>query len=223
MNKPAIVNGSMKTGGDETSDKKGKEAMQAPPHPLGSSVKSTNKPGIDKSEPSLVTPTRPSNPFLKSSMKWIYFSSLRQSCHVDIKCLRYMVFYGVACLLSICHRAMLYVQPKLDKLMETDIIPSSIYISKLWKPWFCSAIDNKLPIMWHGWPWILIFGGPLPLLNQLSKFAPCDVNAKIMLCVLICCWNFLESNESLLNNNSCSNLGVFLTMAIAPFPFHITL
>jgi chromosome transmission fidelity protein 4 len=69
MNKPAIVNGSKKSGGDETSDKKGKEAMQAPPHPLGSSVKSTNKPGVDKSEPSLVTPTRPSNPFLKSSMK----------------------------------------------------------------------------------------------------------------------------------------------------------
>lgn len=69
MNKTAMVNGSMKTGGDETSDKKGKEAMQAPPHPLGSLVKSTNKPGVDKSEPSLVTPTRPSNPFLKSSMK----------------------------------------------------------------------------------------------------------------------------------------------------------
>ncbi|GAU23265.1 hypothetical protein TSUD_281580 [Trifolium subterraneum] len=72
MNKTATVDGSMKakqTGGDETSDKKGKEEVQAPPHPHGSSIKLTNKHGANKSEPSLVTPTRPSNPFLKSAIK----------------------------------------------------------------------------------------------------------------------------------------------------------
>ncbi|MCI72629.1 WD repeat-containing protein [Trifolium medium] len=57
------------TGEDETSDKKGKEEVQAPPHPHGSSIKLTNKHAANKSEPSLVTPTRPSNPFLKSAIK----------------------------------------------------------------------------------------------------------------------------------------------------------
>nr|XP_012567793.1 WD repeat and HMG-box DNA-binding protein 1 [Cicer arietinum] len=72
-NKTAMVNGSVKvkqTVGDETSDKKGKEEVQSPPHPHSSSIKSTNKHGVNKSEPSLVpSTTRPSNPFLKSSIK----------------------------------------------------------------------------------------------------------------------------------------------------------
>ncbi|KAK2422234.1 WD repeat and HMG-box DNA-binding protein [Trifolium repens] len=71
MNKTATVDASMNAkaiGGDETSDK-GKEEVQAPPHPHGSSIKLTNKHGANKSEPSLVTPTRPSNPFLKSAIK----------------------------------------------------------------------------------------------------------------------------------------------------------
>jgi chromosome transmission fidelity protein 4 len=71
MNKTATVDGSMNAkqiGGDETSDKE-KNEVQAPPHPHSSSIKLTNKHGANKSEPSLVTPTRPSNPFLKSAIK----------------------------------------------------------------------------------------------------------------------------------------------------------
>lgn len=63
MNKTTMVNESTnvkQTGGSETSDKKGKGEMQAPPQSHGSFI---------KSEPGLVTAKRPSNPFLKSSIK----------------------------------------------------------------------------------------------------------------------------------------------------------
>lgn len=62
----------VKQTGDETSDKVGKEEdtrqVQAP-HSHVPSVKSSNKHGVNKSEASLMQSTRPSNPFLKSSIK----------------------------------------------------------------------------------------------------------------------------------------------------------
>ncbi|CAK8534324.1 unnamed protein product [Lathyrus sativus] len=63
VNKTTMVNESTnlkQTGESETSDKKGKEEMQAPPQSHGTFI---------KSEPGLVTAKRPSNPFLKSSIK----------------------------------------------------------------------------------------------------------------------------------------------------------
>lgn len=74
INKNAMVNASLKVKqtGDETSDKVGKEEdtrqVQAP-HSHVPSVKSSNKHGVNKSEASLMQSTRPSNPFLKSSIK----------------------------------------------------------------------------------------------------------------------------------------------------------
>lgn len=58
--------------GDETSDKGGKvedtRQLQTP-HPHDASMKLSNKHGVNKSEASLAQSSRPSNPFLKSSIK----------------------------------------------------------------------------------------------------------------------------------------------------------
>ena len=49
------------------------------------------------------------------------------------------------------------------------------------------GIGNRLPILWHGCPWILIVGGPFQSLIDLSSLIPGEVNADIMLYVHICC------------------------------------
>ena len=46
---------------------------------------------------------------------------------------------------------------------------------------FFPGIGNRLPILWHGWPCILIVGGPLELLIVLSTLIPAEVKANIML------------------------------------------
>ncbi|KAJ1428121.1 WD40/YVTN repeat-like-containing domain superfamily [Sesbania bispinosa] len=76
INKTALVNNEgvkVKQTRDETSDKRGKvedmRQVHAPPHPQDPSIKSSNKHVVNKSETSLAQSTRPSNPFLKSSIK----------------------------------------------------------------------------------------------------------------------------------------------------------
>lgn len=72
INKTAMVNETLmvKQTGTETSDKRGKmgDMSQVQPHPHDPSLKS-NMQGVNKSEASLAQSSRPSNPFLKSSIK----------------------------------------------------------------------------------------------------------------------------------------------------------
>jgi len=72
----AMVNETMKgkQTGEETSDKAGKvgdmRQVEQTPHPsYDPSTKSSNKNGLNKSETSLGQSNRPSNPFLKSTIK----------------------------------------------------------------------------------------------------------------------------------------------------------